>query len=197
MNEIKNSVRQINKSLTLTKSGKQIISFLTLDQTNAQQIVVANLALMYSQASEKTVILDTDFNSNKIKDAFEIQNTVGLSDYLNDDHIKIESLINNVSNQDLAIIYSGNVDDSERYYLMSDARMNLLVKKLISIYDRIIINVPITSIEHLEDYMPVLSIADGAVLTIQRNRQQKKQVFKLIDFLEKSEVRILGYVNAK
>jgi len=58
MDDIKNAIRKVNGHVM---SNQKVIEFITPYGNGEQEILIANLSLMYSQAGERVVILDTKF----------------------------------------------------------------------------------------------------------------------------------------
>jgi len=195
VNNIKETIRQINGSISSLKERKGVIAFTSLSSSLAQRTVVANLAIMYGRASLKTIILDTDFNQNSFPEAFHISNSLGLSNYLNDSNINIFKIINNLPNQNMAVISSGTVKSTETSYLVNDPKFGSLIDNLSKEYDLILINgAPVKSYDEAQN---VYKNSDGVVIISENGRTPKKALFKLFRHLRNDKIRILGYINAE
>lgn len=194
MNNIRESIRQINIGLSQEKSQK-IITFLTMDNSLVQSTVIANLSIMYGQAEERTIIIDTDFASDNFASAFGVTVKEGLSDYLNDKNINIGQIVNDIPGQTLSLITSGALPNDETKYLLGDPRFNNLIKQLSVKYDRILINTSVFT--NYASIKNVLELTDGVILTVGLYTTQKRRAEALIGMLKKNRINILGYINTK
>jgi len=84
MNTIRETIRQINSNLSMLDKDAQLLAFVTPSGTNSQHVIIANLAIMYARAGEKTIIVDTDFSSDALPAVFGVKQGIGLSDYLDE-----------------------------------------------------------------------------------------------------------------
>lgn len=106
MDDIKNAIRKVNGHVM---SNQKVIEFITPYGNGEQEILIANLSLMYSQAGERVVILDTKFNSTAFSSTFNVTTQYGLSDFLSHTRIGISNIIESVPNQNIDLISAGKI----------------------------------------------------------------------------------------
>ncbi|MBP5810108.1 CpsD/CapB family tyrosine-protein kinase [Lactiplantibacillus argentoratensis] len=195
MNNIREAIRQINMSLAAEKNGAKMIAFTSANRTNSQQTIVANLAIMYARAGEKTLIINTDFGLDAFSQAFGIENEDGLSNFLNDSHFHVDDVIKQTEGQNLSVITSGSIDASETKFLIGDPRMNTLLSYAADKYDRILINTPVAL--NIKDYMKLYEAVDGVIIVNDLEKTSKKHFANMVHGLRKQEINVLGYISAK
>ncbi|WP_338210106.1 tyrosine-protein kinase family protein [Lactiplantibacillus paraxiangfangensis] len=193
--EIKETIRRINGSLAAIEDRKGIITFANLSGSLVQRTIVANLAIMYGRANMKVLIVDTDFKQNSFLEVFHINNSLGLSDYLNDSTIKTSEITNEVLNQNVAVISSGSLDLDDTHYLLDDPRFELLIGKSSNNYDLILINT--ATVKKYDEFKNVCKRSDGIILVTEPKTTHKRALFSFFRQLMHDEVRVLGYINAK
>ncbi|MCT3222513.1 hypothetical protein EFO81_07410 [Lactiplantibacillus plantarum] len=195
MSNIKEAIRQINGSLPSESNGSKVILFKTLTKTNSEQTVIANLALMYARAGEKVLILDTDFSSKVFNQAFGLKSQLGLSDYLSGGSSNVANIIQAVSGENISIVCSGTLPLEDTAYLLGDPKMMNFIEKINNKYDRILISTAVFESKSNDEYL--LKYADGVVIVQDLKAIKKMQMLSMLDMLDKSNVKVLGYISAK
>ncbi|MFC6201180.1 hypothetical protein ACFP1L_04600 [Lactiplantibacillus nangangensis] len=195
MSDIKNGIRKINSGLSNVGEKANIITFISLETTRVQQIIIANMALMYGQAGMKTVIVDSDFGNNSLIETFGMKNQQGLSNYLNDQSISLNDITNRVSGQNTSVISSGNVEIAETKYLIGDPRFASLINQLSLDYEKVLINTPM--FEHIDTCENYILVSDGILLVSNSKTTNKRTVYKIIKALRKNDAKLIGYIDVK
>lgn len=193
MNNIKESIRQINTNLMSTKKRSNVVAFMSIGNLQPQRTVVANMAVMYGQAKKKTLIIDTDFSENIFLDTFKLESKVGLLDYLEKQNIDMQEIIVKIPGQNVSIIPSGSDEKNNTEFLIGDPKFDVLLNRSIQDFDCVLIN---TNMD--EKYDNIGNIAqgiDGIILVIDSNRTKKRALYRLIHSIRKRGVNILGYVS--
>jgi capsular exopolysaccharide synthesis family protein len=138
------AIRSTRVSVQLSGSGTSSKCFLITSTlpSEGKTTLAVNLALSFAAAGEKTVIIDADLRKPRLHEIFKLKHRVngnGISSFLAEvaDDIKIYK---NAS-QTLGIIPSGPVPPNPAE-LLASKRFNLLLGKLSSQYDRIILDGP-------------------------------------------------------
>lgn len=192
---IKETIRKISSNIAGTKS---VLSFITLSDSLAQRTIIANFALMYSQANVKTIIIDSDFSQDSIAQTFGIKNSLGLSDYLSNRSMVAKDIVNKVPEQWLSVISSGTLSHGDTKYLIGDPRLELLLNELSKEYDLVLINTPlVNSKEKYMEQKSTFQISDGVILVSRVGIDKKKNLFSLAKNLNNDKIKLLGYINAE
>ncbi|VDG32738.1 Putative tyrosine-protein kinase YveL [Lactobacillus plantarum] [Lactiplantibacillus mudanjiangensis] len=194
MNAIKEAIRRINIGLE-GESVTKVITFATPNNVMAQCTVIANLAIMYGQAKEKTIIVDTDFGHNSFSEAFKLNTQQGLADFLNNENMKNQSVIHEVPGQNVSIITPGSIEEGEAEFLIGDPKFKHLIMDLSKQYDHVFINSAQFTTKSQNSNL--FGVSDGTIIVSELNKTAKKDIFRMIKFFKNEQIEILGYVNAK
>ena len=151
---------------------------------------VANLAVVFSQLGEKTLVIDANLRSPRQHRIFNLNNSrLGLSDMLAERAsnviYKVPSLLN------LFLIPAGTIPPNPAE-LLGRNRFGLLLKELTETYDIILIDAPAVNV--FGDAQNVAAIAGGAVLVIHQDHSLAAQMQKAKNQLLNSGVQIVGAV---
>ncbi|MDD6794036.1 MAG: CpsD/CapB family tyrosine-protein kinase, partial [Clostridiaceae bacterium] len=151
--------------------------------------VAGNLALSFSQAEQKTIIIDCDLRKPSLHKKFKISNLSGLSDVLIGKE-KVEEAIYSYSNT-LSVLTSGKLPPNPSEMLGSKA-MERLLKELRERYDIIVIDsAPLSAVT---DAQILSTKADGTVLVVRAEKTKKESAQHAKELLEKVGTNILGVV---
>ncbi|AVK62236.1 hypothetical protein C5Z25_10830 [Lactobacillus sp. CBA3605] len=195
MNSIKQAIRQINAGISRISGDKKTITFVSTSDNIAQQTLMVNMGLMYAYANEKVIIVDTDFDSDRMKDTFKIRSEFGLSNFLDSQISDFSKVIQNISGQSVDIIPSGSLLESDTDYLIADPKFNALISYLAENYDRVLINTP--NFKQIDSLDSLINTSDGFVLTISSGNTQKRVVYNILKALRKHNAKLFGYVEVK
>lgn len=192
MNDIKENIRRINGEIY----GRKCITFLRAGHSIAQQTLIVNLAIMYSQANERTVIVDTDFSKSSFAKVFSIKPRNDLLSYMNESGLSAQDILNKVPSQEIDVIVANRVGESRRKerFLTSDPKFHKLLKSLILQFDHVLINAPYY--DDFDEVKGTLKFSDGVVLVLDLGQVKKRRLISMVSEVKKSKVEILGYVSA-
>ncbi|MCE2612422.1 polysaccharide biosynthesis tyrosine autokinase [Flavobacteriaceae bacterium D16] len=153
---------------TRSKSKKGNVIFVTSSVSGeGKTLVSSNLAMIYSKANKKVLLLGADIRNPKLYKFFSGKNvdelgrriqdkdTKGLTDFLVDESLEIRDMIYNmlVYDQTVDVIFSGKVPPNPSELLMSN-RVGLLIDELRNKYDYIIV-----------DTAPVMGVSDTLLIS--------------------------------
>ncbi|MBC2710755.1 MAG: polysaccharide biosynthesis tyrosine autokinase [Desulfosarcina sp.] len=138
------AIRSTRVSVQLSGSGTRSKCFLITSTlpSEGKTTLAVNLALSFAAAGEKTVLIDADLRKPRLHEIFNLKNRVngnGISSFLAEVTNKLKMYNNHSEN--LRIIPSGPVPPNPAE-LLASRRFNLLLKKLGSRFDRIILDGP-------------------------------------------------------
>ncbi|ERL45009.1 hypothetical protein N644_0832 [Lactiplantibacillus paraplantarum] len=192
MNDIKENIRRINSEIY----GRKCVTFLRAGHSIAQQTLIVNLAIMYAQANEKTVIVDTDFSKSSFAKVFGITPKSDLLGYMNEGGVDTTDILNKVPSQKVEIIVANRNGDSKRRerFLTSDPKFHKLLESLLLQFDHVLINAPYY--DNFDEVKGTLKFSDGVVLVLDIGQVKKRKLISMVNEIKKSKVEILGYVSA-
>lgn len=132
-------------------SGKPAVQMIGTTRNIGTSTLTANLAIILAQMNLKVVLIDSDLRQGQLKDYFNIETSVGLSDYLNGT-TALSSIITSTQQAQLDLIPNGK-EEVNPVSLLSKPEMALLLDQLKDIYDFILV-----------DGTPVLDVSDSQIL---------------------------------
>jgi len=192
MNNIKEIIRQASIVIANQNKRRNIIAFISANDSISKQSILINMGLMFSRADQRVIVVDTDFGNKSIQRTFHVPSGQGLADFLEGDSKGFKNLIHNVPTQNLDIIVAGSATEDNKY-LVDDPRFNMLLGKLVDEYDKILINVP--PVSKIPVSSNILNVSSDAILIDNLKVTHKKTVYHLIKNLNKKDVHIVGYIN--
>ena len=137
-----------------------------------------------SFTNEKVVLIDTNFGSPILNKLFNLNSSIGVLDYLANETIKANQIINKSNiNNNLDIISSGK-DLSNNKMLFGSSRMRELIENLKNEYQYIFINGP--SINNSTQSAINGNLSDLTTLLISTNNLKKSDLVKSVDKLSKA-----------
>tara|TARA_A100001035_G_scaffold277220_1_gene273600 strand:- start:1098 stop:2912 length:1815 start_codon:yes stop_codon:yes gene_type:complete len=141
-------------------------------------------AITLSFTNEKVVLIDTNFGSPILNKLFNLNSSIGVLDYLANETIKANQIINKSNiNNNLDIISSGK-DLSNNKMLFGSSRMRELIENLKNEYQYIFINGP--SINNSTQSAINGNLSDLTTLLISTNNLKKSDLVKSVDKLSKA-----------
>lgn len=130
----------------------KVIVVTSANPKEGKSTTVSNMAVTFSQAGEKVLIIDADMRKPALHTVFGVSNKEGLSSLASKDTVGTEHIIKNVS-ENLDIMTSGIIPPNPSEILSSSA-VRSFINSLKDEYDHIFIDSP-----------PVCSVADAAILS--------------------------------
>ena len=154
-NSVLDEFRRLRYSLLSRGIGTKYRKLLISSSISGEgkSYIAMNLALSYAKAGKKVVLVDFDLHHSSLKEIFGVEDTVGVSDYLNKDAILDEIIQPVVERENLFFIAAGSayLDPSR---LLENNNLGSLIAALEEEYDLIIMDSP-----------PVIQVADAYALS--------------------------------
>lgn len=150
--------------------------------------ITANLAISFANAGYKTIAIDADMRIPALYKEFNVDNTIGLSNYLNEE-VSIKDMIKLLPIENLSIIPSGPIPFNSAE-LLSSKRLADLLTELKGMYQLIIIDsAPINVVADTQIISPLV---DGTLLVISAGNTRRADLRRAIDSMQYTN--ILGLV---
>ncbi len=154
-NAVLDEFRRLRYSLLSRGIGSKFRKLLISSSISGEgkSYIAMNLALSYAKAGKKVILVDFDLHHSSLKQIFGVEDTVGVSDYLNKDAILEEIIQPVLESENLFFIAAGSayLDPSR---LLENNNLGLLITALEQEYDLIIMDSP-----------PVIQVADAYALS--------------------------------
>lgn len=135
-----------------------------------------NLASIFALSDRKTIIVDLDLRKPKISKYFDVENKVGVVDYLIDEK-DLDEIIRDSGYENLHIITSGKIPPNPSELLIS-SRFRELLEELKTRYDHVVLDSP--PIGLVTDSLELSKLVD-ATLYIARYNYSRKNMFAYIN----------------
>lgn len=147
-----------------------------------------NLALALSN-SNKTILIDGNFKSNKISEVLKVNSNKGLSDIILD-NLKLENVVVNF-NRNLDVLTTGSIAENS-ISILDSKEFDSLICELGKIYEYIIIDAP--ALQVVADSKVLSKKVDGMILVVKAEDTKKDIIKSSINDIENLGANLLGIV---
>ena len=183
------SLRTNIQYLASEKSSK-VITVTSSVGSEGKTFCSSNLALIFSSAGYKTVLIGADLRKPKTHEDFKLDNQKGLSSYLIKKS-KIEDIINQTQYENLSLITSGPIPPNPAE-LLNLERMKDLIKNLKDKYEYIIIDTPPCGL--VTDSVITMKLSDINLYVVRHNYTKKNMLNIINDLFETKQVSNLKII---
>lgn len=189
--QLSEAYRSIRTNIQYSSIDNEIKSMVVTSSEpgEGKSTTVCNLALAYSQAEKKTIIIDCDLRKPSIHKKFKLSNLIGLSDVLVGNKELDEAV--NIYWDNLSILTSGKIPPNPSEMVGSKA-MELLFEIVKSKYDVIIIDSP--PLNAVTDAQILSTKVDGVILVVKADSTNRNSLLQGKDLLNKVRGNILGVI---
>lgn len=158
--------------------------------TVGKSLVSANIAIAYAQSGYKTLLIDGDMRKPTQHYFFDVLNVDGLSNLIiNKSHIK--KAIHETEVPNLNMISSGPIPPNPSE-LIGSTQFQMLLEDLNEVYDFIVIDTP--PVNTVTDAQLFSEIAGYSVLVINVEKNDRNNVLKSKELIEKTGAKVLGVI---
>ncbi|MBM5572343.1 MULTISPECIES: chain length determinant protein tyrosine kinase EpsG [Deefgea] len=170
--------------------GNKSITLSSYDATESCDLLAANLAIVFSQLGERTLLVDSNLRTPKQCNLFGLKNNTGLSDILA--NRSDQSCIQKITDlQDLSVLTAGTSAPNPQELLSRDT-FTQLVADLESQYDVIIYAT--TPLSIAADAQLIATRTKGVLLVAQKDITPAKGLLQVKDQFQANKVEIIGCV---
>jgi len=174
------STDQQVKTLVVTSSGP----------SEGKSLTSANLAAVFAQAGQKTLLVDADMRKPTIHKTFQLSNKAGLSTLLSTEE-SLAEVAQKTQIENLSITTSGPKPPNPSELLGSE-KMNQIMEEARDLFDIVIFDMP--PVVTVTDAQIMSSKVDGTLLVIRENWTRKDALSKAKELLDLVKARVLGVV---
>lgn len=192
---ISEKFRGIRSNIMFSNAENEIGSLLVTSEKpgSGKSTISANIAVTYSQAGYKTLIIDGDMRKPTQHYIFDLPNNSGLSNLIINKATYSDSIKeSNVDN--LAILTAGPTPPNPSE-LITSSKFETIFNELLDHYDFIVIDTP--PVNTVTDAQVYAQTIKNCVLVIDAEKNNKIEVKKAKDLLNKSDGKLLGAVLNK
>ncbi len=169
---------------------RQVVSVVGTERGEGRSYVAANLAVVFSQLGERTLLIDADMRNPRQHDLFKLKNTVGLSTLLAG-RVRDEAIIRITDLTSLYVLSAGPVPPNPLELLSRGAFEEFLARAR-SMFDLVIVDTPALSVG--ED-AAIIATRTGAALAVARSATTRVASFAdMVQGLMYNGVAVVGSI---
>lgn len=170
--------------------GSKVIAVSSSAQSEGKSITAANLALSFTQAGKRVILIDCDLRKPKIARLLSMSAEDGLVNALMDAS-KLEESIVPYEDTKLDVLLCGTIPPNPSE-LLSSERMKQLLALLRGQYDYIVLDTP--PINVVTDAVVLRSVVDGYLFVVRANQSERGEILHALDQLDYAQAKVLGFV---
>ena len=186
------ALRAIRSQLMLRwfASGRKSLAIVGVNQGDGVSIFAANLAVVFSQLGENTLLVDANLRRPRQNEIFDLQGRAGLSDILagragTEAVAKIDSFVS------LSVLPAGTLPPNPQE-LLSRAAFGTLNATLEQSYDVVLYDVP--AYATAADLLSIAARAGGVLLVARKNETLLTDINTMTEQLSQSGSQVVGSV---
>jgi receptor protein-tyrosine kinase len=169
---------------------RQVLSVVGTERGEGRSFLAANLAVVFSQLGERTLLIDGDLRVPRQHEMFQLQNKTGLSTMLSG-RARDEAIIRITDLAGLYVLPAGPVPPNP-LELLSRPTFDELLGQVKAMFDVVIIDTP--ALSEGED-AALISIRTGAALAVARSQKTRVTAFTdMVQGLMNAGVSVVGSV---
>lgn len=167
---------------------RKSLTVMCVNSGDGASFIAANLAVVFSQLGEHTLLVDANLRNPRQQDIFHLQEKRGLSDILAgraglDVITKVEYFV------DLSILAAGTLPPNPQELLsrtsFSDLSKNLALRYDVILYD-------VASSTTAADVLAVSACTEGVLLVARKNRTRISDIRNFAEQLERNGIELVG-----
>lgn len=182
-------IRTTLRSFTKMQGNKRILVTSSI-QGEGKSFVAANLAISLANSGKKVALLEMDLYQPKIHTMFQIEPQAGITDFLMQS-FDIEDMLIPSGIQNLTVIPAGNLIDSPSELLLN-GRLDLLLNKLDSLFDYLVIDTP--PVKPITDAFEISRLCDIMLYVIRHNYTPKVHIQFLDEEMKSHHVKNVAII---
>lgn len=186
------AIRSLRTSILIGQNQhkNKVVAITSANPGEGKASLVINLAEACSNM-EKTLLADIDLSRPSIARAFELQeNAPGITDYF-DQKVKFSECLHFENMKRLTVLPSGSIP-VDPLAMISTQRFVDFLKKLKSIYERLILEAP--PIRTISDALVVSRLVDAVIIICDTEITDISTLSKTIQRLKEADIQLLGVV---
>ncbi|MCP4219545.1 MAG: polysaccharide biosynthesis tyrosine autokinase [bacterium] len=188
--------RNIRTSLLLTHGDKApgVIMVSSARPEEGKTVTAINMAIAFRQLGKKVLLIDSDMRKPRIHKVFQLDNTLGLSTYL-EGKSDWQEVIQETTIDHLSILPAGPIPYNPVELLSSEAMTSLVKEKVLSKFDYVLLDTP--PFVEIADPLLLGKLSDGVIMVTWCGRTNRNLLNDIREHLEQYDIPILGMVLNK
>ena len=173
------------------EAGHKTLAVVSAGRSEGRSFTAANLAVVFSQLGERTLLIDADLRNPRQHQLFHLQNKLGLSSLLAGRAELAEAVVRIPGLIDLSVLPAGATPPNPQE-LLSRPLFNALIATASGQYDIVIVDTAAGS--ETADSQAVAARTRGAVVVARKDISLAPQVQALVSSLQHAGVAVVGSV---
>lgn len=171
-------------------AGNKALAIVGANAGDGASYLAANLAIVFSQLGERTLLIDTNMRSPKLDKLFNLGNGMGLSDVLAG-RADLSTVARIGHFRDLNLLPAGTPAPNPAE-LLSRGNMANLLTQLGEHFDVILMDTQ--PAEEAADFQTVAARAQGALVAVRKNKARIREVAGIKDMVQAAGAQVVGAV---
>lgn len=173
------------------EAGHKTLAVVSAGRSEGRSFTAANLAVVFSQLGERTLLIDADLRNPRQHQLFHLQNKLGLSSLLAGRAELAEAVVRIPGLIDLSVLPAGATPPNPQE-LLSRPLFNALIATASGQYDIVIVDTAAGC--ETADSQAVAARTRGAVVVARKDISLAPQVQALVSSLQHAGVAVVGSV---
>lgn len=190
ISQLVESIRSVRMHIQTAAGVPVSVAITSPSPGDGKSFVAANLAMSFSEAGYRTVLVDADTRRGVLDKMFDLPKGPGLTDYLSGG-VDVASIVRATQHARLAVVSSGRRMTRSPELLTSPA-LNVLANYLASRYDVTVFDTP--PLAAGIDAYAVSAAARNMVLVLRIGKTERRMAAAKLEVMDRLPVRMLGVV---
>ncbi|MDX1638209.1 MAG: polysaccharide biosynthesis tyrosine autokinase [Balneolaceae bacterium] len=166
------------------------IAITSPEKGDGKSTIVANLGMAFAEEGYRTLVIDADFRRPKIHTCFGLQDSAGLSDYVNG-KIPYQDILMDTDMETLKVITAGREIDKPEV-IGSSMIFKQFIKKMQEVFDVILIDTPPFGI--ISDSSALLKLSESTILVARYRKTNRTLLLRTLEDLRRIGVKVTDIV---
>jgi len=171
------------------EKSRNTLAIVSPARGEGRSFVAANLAVVFSQLGEKTLLIDADMRSPKLHDLFKQENKIGLSNVLAGRNTWADAVSRIPGLMDLTVLTSGPIPPNPQE-LLSRNSFNSFFDEVKNSFDIVIVDTPCG--QQYSDVQLIAARCGAAIAIARKDLTQVSALKNLAQMLEQNGVTLVG-----
>ena len=170
--------------------NRKMLSIVSPERGEGRSFIAANLAIVFSQLGERTLLIDADMRHPCQHELFKLENRTGFSSVLaGRDDLNVVQRVNNFV--DLSVLTSGPIPPNPQE-LIGRPALTTLLSNLVEEFDVILVDTPPAAV--FADALKLSAKTGAAIVVARKNASQLDMVCQQIENMAQSGIEVVGTV---
>lgn len=168
--------------------GQAALAVTSVDRGDGKSFITANLAVVFAQLGERTLVIDADLRHPTQHQIFGVENRMGLSGLLGG-RAGLEEISQVASMSNLSVLPSGPLPPNPQE-LLGRQDFSEMLNQLSTMYDVILVDTP--SAQEASDASVIAQRVRAALIVGRKDRTRSAELNQLAAIMTSSGIQILG-----